>query len=135
MDNKVTFRQVAGMEEVRKFMLKEVKLARQDAERFDAILQQDHLPIPESWDAEITDSTLSPFSDKLLMFHIAFLVNAALSYYGAAIGSSLRSDIILNLSKVFTHAMEAGYNYFTDTGLVKREISTYKVRESTVSNI
>ena len=120
MDNKVTFRQVAGMEEVRKFMLKEVKLARQDA---------------ESWDAEITDSTLSPFSDKLLMFHIAFLVNAALSYYGAAIGSSLRSDIILNLSKVFTHAMEAGYNYFTDTGLVKREISTYKVRESTVSNI
>lgn len=104
----LAFSQVANMEDVRNFMKKNVVLAGKDAESFDAILEEDNLPIPFRWDAEITDSTESPFSDKLMMFHAAFLVNAALSYYGAALGSSLRSDIILNYSRVFTHAMEAG---------------------------
>lgn len=104
----LAFSQVAVQEDVRNFMLKNVKLAGKDATSFDAILQQDHLPIPEKWDNEITDSTVSPFSDKLIMFHAGFLVNAALTYYGASIGSSFRSDIIVNYAKVFTHAMEAG---------------------------
>ncbi|GAA3313514.1 hypothetical protein GCM10020331_003820 [Ectobacillus funiculus] len=53
---------MAELEDVRDFMLKKnVKLAGKDAESFDAILQQDNLPIPEKWDAEITDSTVSPF--------------------------------------------------------------------------
>ncbi|WP_188455696.1 DUF3231 family protein [Virgibacillus oceani] len=104
----LAFSQVAVREDVRKFMLKNVKLAGKDAESFDSILQHGHLPIPEKWDNEITNSTVSPFSDKLIVSHAAFLVNAALSYYGASLGSSFRSDIILSYSKVFTHAMEAG---------------------------
>ncbi|WP_236686911.1 DUF3231 family protein [Ornithinibacillus contaminans] len=102
------FSQVASREEVRNFMLKNVKLARKDAESFDNILQQDNLPTPEKWDDQVTDATISPFSDKLMMFHAAFLVNTALSYYGAALGSSLRSDVMLNYLKVYTHATEAG---------------------------
>ncbi|WP_394139984.1 DUF3231 family protein [Cytobacillus oceanisediminis] len=104
----LAFSQVAELEEVRKFMSKNAKLAGKDAESFDAILREDHLSIPEKWDADITNSTVSPFSDKLMMFHAALLVNAALSYYGAALGSSLRSDIILNYQKVSLHATQAG---------------------------
>ncbi|MFZ7942922.1 DUF3231 family protein [Neobacillus sp. 19] len=120
----LAFSQVAQQEEVRHFMLKNVKLAGKDAESFDTILRQDHLPIPEKWDAEITDSTVSPFSDKLIMFHAAFLVNAALSYYGASLGSSFRSDIILTYYKVFTHAMEAGtfsYNIMVKHGWLEKQ--------------
>ena len=104
----LAFSQVAVREDVRNFLLKNVKLAGKDAQSFDAILQEDYLPIPEKWDNEITNSTVSPFSDKLIMFHAGFLVNAALTYYGASIGTSFRTDIIANYSKVFTHAMEAG---------------------------
>jgi hypothetical protein len=104
----LAFSQVAVREDVRNFLLKNVKLAGKDAQSLDAILQEDYLPIPEKWDNEITDSTVSPFSDKLIMFHAGFLVNAALTYYGASIGTSFRTDIIANYSKVFTHAMEAG---------------------------
>jgi hypothetical protein len=120
----LAFSQVAVREDVRNFMLKNVKLAGKDAESFDAILQQDHLPIPEKWDDEITDSTVSPFSDKLIMFHAGFLVNAALTYYGASLGSSYRSDIIVNYSKVFTHAMEAGaisYNIMVKHGWLEKQ--------------
>jgi hypothetical protein len=120
----LAFSQVADQEEVRNFMLKNVKLAGKDAESFDAILQEDHLPIPEKWDNEITESITSPFSDKLIMFHAGFLVNAALSYYGASLGSSFRSDIIVNYSGVFTHAMQAGalsYNLMVKHGWLEKQ--------------
>ncbi|WP_066248491.1 DUF3231 family protein [Neobacillus drentensis] len=120
----LAFSQVAVREDVRQFMLKNIKLAGKDAESFDTLLQQDHLPIPEKWDDEITNSTVSPFSDKLIMFHAGFLVNSALTYYGASIGSSLRSDLIVNYSKVFTHAMEAGaisYNIMVKHGWMEKQ--------------
>jgi len=120
----IAFSQVAEKEEVRNFMLKNIKLAGKDTESFNAILQQDYLPLPEKWDIEITDSTVSPFSDKLMMFHIAFLVNAALSYYGSSIGTSYRTDITLNYSKVFVHAMEAGalaYNILVKNGWFEKQ--------------
>ncbi|MEH7275192.1 DUF3231 family protein [Neobacillus vireti] len=120
----LAFSQVAVREDVRNFMLKNVKLAGRDAESFDAILQQDRLPIPAKWDDEITDSTVSPFSDKLIMFHAGFLVNAALTYYGASLGSSLRSDLIVTYSKVFTHAMEAGaisFNIMVKHGWMEKQ--------------
>lgn len=104
----LAFSQVTEREDVRDFLLQNVTLAGKDADSFDAILKQDDISIPQRWDDEITDSTVSPFSDKLIMFHAAFLVNAALTYYGASIGSSLRSDIILNYQQVFNHAMQAG---------------------------
>ncbi|WP_419955072.1 DUF3231 family protein [Neobacillus niacini] len=120
----LAFSQVAVREDVRNFLLKNVKLAGKDAAGFDAILQEDHLPIPEKWDAEITDSTVSPFSDKLIMFHAGFLVNAALTYYGASLGSSFRSDILVNYTKVFTHALEAGaisYNIMVKHGWLEKQ--------------
>jgi len=120
----LAFSQIAVREDVRNFMLKNVKLAGKDADSFDAILQQDNLPIPEKWDTEITDSTVSPFSDKLIMFHAGFLVHAALTYYGASLGSSFRSDIMVNYSKVFTHAIEAGalsYNIMVKHGWLEKQ--------------
>lgn len=120
----LAFSQVAVREDVREFMLKNVQLAGKDAGSFDAILKQDHLPIPEKWDAEITNSTVSPFSDKLIMFHAGFLVDAGLSYYGASLGSSFRPDITLNYSKVFTHAMQAGalvYNIMVKHGWLEKQ--------------
>jgi hypothetical protein len=120
----IAFSQVAEKEEVRNFMLKNIKLAGKDTESFDVILQQEYLPIPEKWDIEITDSTVSPFSDKLMMSHIGFLVNSALSYYGASIGSSFRTDITVNYSKVFLHAMEAGalsYNILVKNNWLEKQ--------------
>jgi hypothetical protein len=132
----VAFSQVAKSEDVRNFMLKNVKLAGKDADSFDAILRKDLLPIPEKWDSEITDSTISPFSDKLMMVHAAFLVNTALSYYGAALGASLRSDIMLNYYKVFTHAMEAGtfcYTILVKHGWLEKQPETID-RETLAKN-
>lgn len=120
----LAFSQVVSHEDVRDFMLKNVKLAGQDADSFDQLLREDDLVAPQRWDDEITDSQASPFSDKLMMFHAAFLVNTALSYYGAAIGASLRSDIVLNYKRVSNHALQAGalcYNIMVKYGWLEQQ--------------
>ncbi|SFB27151.1 DUF3231 family protein, partial [Bacillus sp. UNCCL13] len=54
---------------------------------------QENLPAPPTLDAEITDSTSSPFSDKLMMFHTGFLFSTAMIYYGTGWASSPRRDL------------------------------------------
>ena len=120
----LAFSQVAANEDVRDFMLKNVKLAKKDADSLDQLIRQDNLTAPPRWDDDITDSRISPFSDKLMMFHAAFLVNTALSYYGAAMGASLRSDIILNYKQVSNHALQAGaicYNILVKYGWLEQQ--------------
>jgi hypothetical protein len=43
--------------------------------------------------SEVTNSTVSPFSDKLMMFHIAGLIASGIAQYGISISVSPRRDI------------------------------------------
>ncbi|WP_155889934.1 DUF3231 family protein [Peribacillus kribbensis] len=51
---------------------------------------------PQVFENEITDFTISPFSEKLLTFHSGFLMAAAISYYGTAAAASMRGDLALS---------------------------------------
>ncbi|NYE07073.1 hypothetical protein F4694_003858 [Bacillus niacini] len=42
----------------------------------------------------MTTSTDSPFSDKLMLYHIGFLFKAAQNYHGAGLTSSMRTDLV-----------------------------------------
>lgn len=46
-----------------------------------------------SWDAHILDSTVAPFSDKLMMFHTTTLIAAGIGNYGTAAGTCERMDL------------------------------------------
>ncbi|WP_420489970.1 DUF3231 family protein [Neobacillus vireti] len=35
---------------------------------FSQLLTKDQLPAPPLWDSDVTDSTISPISDKLMMY-------------------------------------------------------------------
>ena len=49
--------------------------------------------------SELTDSTESPFSDKLMLFHMLFKVNFSITANGFAIANSSRVDIITHFSR------------------------------------
>jgi hypothetical protein len=87
------FSQVAADKEVRKFMEKGRDIAADHIEAFGALLTKEHLPVPMTWDAEVTASKVSPFSDRLIMFHITTLIASGIGEYGAAISVSPRIDI------------------------------------------
>ncbi|WP_318502948.1 DUF3231 family protein [Bacillus sp. T3] len=90
----IAFSQVAYSKEVREFLTDSEKTSDQQIKTFAKIMQNDNLPVPKSWETEVTTSTDSPFSDKLMVYHIGFLVQAAQNYHGAGLASSMRTDLV-----------------------------------------
>jgi len=90
----IAFSQVAQTKEVRKFLTDSEKTADGQIKAFSKIMQTDNLPVPKSWETEVTTSTDSPFSDKLMLYHIGFLFQAAQNYHGAGLASAMRTDLV-----------------------------------------
>ncbi|MGX6445602.1 DUF3231 family protein [Neobacillus sp. K501] len=90
----IAFSQVAHSKEVRKFLTDSENTSDQQIKSFSKIMQADNLPVPKSWETEVTTSTASPFSDKLMLYHIGFLFQAAQNYHGAGLASAMRTDLV-----------------------------------------
>lgn len=87
------YAQVAKQPEVRKYFQTGMKIAAKHIEVFTDLLKRDSLPSPQTWDSEITESTISPFSDKLMMFHSRVLSTGGIANYGGAMSTSMRHDL------------------------------------------
>lgn len=87
------FSQVAQAEEIRKYFIEGKQIANKHKEAFNVILQKEDLPDPMGWDQEVMSSTVPPFSDKLMMFHVSGLNALGVFNYGAAISGSQRHDL------------------------------------------
>ncbi|OHX38818.1 DUF3231 family protein [Cytobacillus oceanisediminis] len=90
----IAFSQVAQSKDVRKFLTDSEKTADAQIKTFSKIMQGDNLPVPKSWETEVTTSTDSPFSDKLMLYHIGFLYQASQNYHGAGLASAMRTDLV-----------------------------------------
>ncbi|PFO08319.1 hypothetical protein COJ85_03490 [Bacillus sp. AFS076308] len=90
----IAFSQVAQSKEIRKFLTKSEKTADQQIKVLTKLMQADNLPVPKSWETEVTTSTESPFSDKLMLYHTGFLFQAAQNYHGAGLASAMRTDLV-----------------------------------------
>lgn len=90
----IAFSQVAHSKEVRKFLTDSENTSDQQIKSFSKIMQADNLPVPKSWETEVTTSRESPFSDKLMLYHIGFLFQAAQNYHGAGLASAMRTDLV-----------------------------------------
>ena len=90
----IGFSQVTQSKEVRKFLEDSEKTADDQIQAFSKIMHADNLPVPKSWETEVTTSTDAPFSDKLMMYHIGFLFQAAQVYHGTGLASAMRTDLV-----------------------------------------
>lgn len=99
------FSQVAQSKEVRKYMFRGKDIAKKHIEILGKVLTDGDLPAPMTWDSDILDSTVAPFSDKLMMFHTGALNSVGIADYGASTAISLRKDLGIIYSRL---AAEAG---------------------------
>ncbi|MBG9813697.1 hypothetical protein ABD68_19270 [Bacillus endophyticus] len=90
----IAFSQVAQSKEVRKFLEDSQNTSDKQIQAFSKIMHADNLPVPKSWETEVTLSTDAPFSDKLMLYHIGFLFQAAQAYHGTGLASAMRTDLI-----------------------------------------
>jgi hypothetical protein len=89
----ISANQVSKSDKVKSFLQKAIKTKEQHVKSFFEVLLAENLPSPPIFDAEITDSTISPFSDKLMMFQVGFLFSTAMVYYGTGWATSPRRDL------------------------------------------
>lgn len=87
------FAQVCKNNDVNQFFNRGKEIAKKHMKKFSSILIDDDLPAPMSWDSHVMDSTVAPFSDKLMMFHTASLIAIGIGNYGIAASTSQRADI------------------------------------------
>ncbi|MGY0693414.1 DUF3231 family protein [Virgibacillus sp. FSP13] len=102
------YAQVAETKKVREYMARGVKIATKHTEVFESILKEDNLSSPPTWDSEVTTSTVSPFSDKLMMFHTRALSEGSIANYGAATSTAMRHDLILQFFRLATEMGKFG---------------------------
>ncbi len=117
------FSQVASSQEVRNFMTRGKQISAKHVEIFGSLLSEDDLPPASKWDAEPTDSTVSPFSDKLMMFHITSLIATGLGRYGATLGTSSRRDLGAHYTRLMaeiTQFAEDGANIMIENGWLEK---------------
>jgi hypothetical protein len=115
--------QVAKSKAVQDFVIRGKKMASKHVEIFSSILVEEDIPAPATWDLMPTQSTLSPFSDKLIMFHMAALNSAGVGYYGASLGTSQRRDLGSHYSRLSMEVLqyaEDGANIMIDNAWMEQ---------------
>lgn len=100
------FSQVAGTQEVREYMVEGVEIATKHIEVFSSKLNQGNLPASITPDASVTNSTIAPFSDKLMMYHTTQLITISVSYYGTAMSTNARKDLITDYARLSAEVMK-----------------------------
>jgi len=87
------FSQVTQSKEVREYMERSRKLCEKHFSTLESMLKEANLNAPRTFESEVTDSTVAPFSDKLMLYHITTLISAAAAYFGEALSVSQRRDL------------------------------------------
>lgn len=94
------FSQVAESAKIRKYMDRGKQISQKQGEIFSSILRKEDISAPATWDSAVTGSQVSPFSDKIMMFLLSTLNAVGTGNYGAAMGASMRSDLITHYSRL-----------------------------------
>jgi hypothetical protein len=89
----MAFAQVCKNEDVKQFFLRGKEIAKKHMEKLSLTLIEEDIPAPMSWDTHVTDSTVAPFSDKLMAFQTIYMNAIGIGNYGVAAGTCQRVDL------------------------------------------
>ncbi|MED4532348.1 DUF3231 family protein [Metabacillus fastidiosus] len=96
----LSFAQTSQSEEIQKWMFRGKDISQKHVDLFTKTLIDNNINSPVSSDVSITDSTVPPFSDKLMLFHMDLLSTLGTGNYATAAAASQRSDLILNYERL-----------------------------------
>ncbi|MFB4168860.1 DUF3231 family protein [Virgibacillus sp. JSM 102003] len=106
------FAQVAKEEEAMKYFFRGKELTKKLITKFSEILMDSDINVPTTSAGVVTDSTISPFSDKLMMYNTSLLSTFGLGSSALGTSFSLRNDLPL---KLFMSAKDI-FNFASDGG-------------------
>jgi hypothetical protein len=106
------FAQVAREDEVKKYFAEGKELAKTNIEKLSNVLLESDIQPPSTWAGKATDSTNSPFSDKIMMYILSLFTSTAIGYNALGTSFSMRSDLHTKLaliaSSTFSYSKKGG---------------------------
>ena len=106
------FAQVAKESEVKLYFIEGKEISKNIITELSAVLLQSDIQPSSTWGGKATDSTKSPFSDKLMMYLISIISSSALGFNALGTSFSMRSDLHVKLAVIvkntFTYSKKGG---------------------------
>ncbi|MGO0063012.1 DUF3231 family protein [Brevibacillus fluminis] len=106
----IGFSQVAKSNQSKAYFRRGLEIATKHYDTFSTIMQEDGLTAPPIIDQLVTTSTVSPFSDRLMLFHKLDMYAVRIRAYGNAISMCARHDVLAKYGRLL---VEVG-NYVED---------------------
>ncbi len=104
------FIQVVQDEKIKEYFARGKKLAGKQIEFLNEVLVKDDLLGNIMVNTEVSASTVSPFSDKLMLGIVTMTNSAAITYIGHALSSATRLDLAAEYGKTLTEIMHYGHD-------------------------
>lgn len=105
------FAQVVEDKKLKDLIIRGKKISEQQIELFNNLLMQEDLLGTVTVSMEVTDSTVSPFTDKLIMAMINILNSVDILLISHALSLSMRTDLTAHYTKIIAEVM----SYAKDT--------------------
>ena len=115
----VGFSQTASSKRIAHFFVRGKEIAAKHNEVMGSVLREDDLPVPMTSDTYVTESNVSTFSDKLMMYIVTGLISLGISYYGDSMSTALRRDLMVRYDRFIHETLkysEDGANIFIENG-------------------
>lgn len=100
------FAQVSKNEKITQYLFEGMDLSSKIIKELTVVFSEEEIPIPSTSDSFVTDSTVAPFSEKLMLTHMLVLSSSGVSSLGMAISESLRSDLYILYFKYIAEIMK-----------------------------
>ena len=114
----MAFSQVVQRDKIRELFIKGTELTNKNLEGYMKKLHDENLPAPSYLDHLVTTSTISPFSDKIMLFHKMDMFTMKIRAFGNSVAVNGRHDIgllytrsLLNISKFVKDAARLMIEY------------------------
>jgi hypothetical protein len=102
----IGFGQVTKSKLVRDYLSRGKQINDKQIDVLSKLLKDADLSIPLSYDNHISESLESPYSDKLIMFHLTIITAYNIIGFGLALANCARSDVVLTFSRLIAELAE-----------------------------
>lgn len=100
------FIQVTKDKEIKEFLIKGKGLAEKQVDIFNKILKEEEHLGSKPTSMEVSDSTVSPFSDRLIMVLMATTITTGIYLAAYALSVSMRKDLTIHYSTIMAEIMK-----------------------------
>jgi hypothetical protein len=119
----IGFSQGAKREKVRQFFVRGKAITDREVQQFQDKLHKENLPFPSQIDHLVTESTFSPFSDRIMVFHKVDMFSIKIRSFANSMSLNGRRDIGLMYMKALSEValfVEDGANIMIENGWMEQ---------------